>query len=209
MMDSTNSSLSRITEVHTLLLDPEYLGSSYNLLIEWETGEMTWESLSDVIDDDPYSCAVYAKKFDLLNTQGWKQLKICTRAAKRLIRTPKKSKYRQAMASKRYKNGWEVPRDCTHALHLMFRSKNKWRDALDLEIEQIKQYQVFKVHGKAVYEKNKVINAPKEYQKVEYILCLMLNITGNSRQDLWQRDISPKNPMKLSIQELFPGGTSD
>ena len=22
--------------------DPEYLGSSYNLLIEWETGEMTW-----------------------------------------------------------------------------------------------------------------------------------------------------------------------
>ena len=23
--------------------DPEYLGSSYNLLIEWETGEITWE----------------------------------------------------------------------------------------------------------------------------------------------------------------------
>ena len=22
--------------------DPDYLGSSYNLLIEWETGEMTW-----------------------------------------------------------------------------------------------------------------------------------------------------------------------
>ena len=25
--------------------DPEYIGSSYNLLIEWETGEMTWEPL--------------------------------------------------------------------------------------------------------------------------------------------------------------------
>ena len=23
--------------------DPEYFGSSYNLLIEWETGEMTWD----------------------------------------------------------------------------------------------------------------------------------------------------------------------
>ena len=55
--------------------EPKYLGSSYNLLIEWETGDMTWELLSNIIADDPYSCAVYAKKFDLLNTQGWKQLK--------------------------------------------------------------------------------------------------------------------------------------
>ena len=36
---------------------------------------MTWESLSNIFADDPYSCAVYANKFNLLNTQGWKQLK--------------------------------------------------------------------------------------------------------------------------------------
>ena len=35
--------------------DPEYLGSSYNLLIEWETGEITWEPLTNIIADDPYS----------------------------------------------------------------------------------------------------------------------------------------------------------
>ena len=35
----------------------------------------------------------------------------------------------------------------------------------------IKEYQVFKDHGKAVYEKSKVINAPKEYKKLEYTLC--------------------------------------
>ena len=45
--------------------DPEYLGSSYNLLIEWETGEMTWAR-------NPYTCVVYAKKLDILNTPGWK-----------------------------------------------------------------------------------------------------------------------------------------
>ena len=39
--------------------DQEYLGSSYNLLIEWETGEMTWEPLSNIIADASYSCAVY------------------------------------------------------------------------------------------------------------------------------------------------------
>ena len=50
--------------------DPEYLGSSYNLLIEWETGEMTWELLSNIVADDLYSCAVYTNKVNLLNTQG-------------------------------------------------------------------------------------------------------------------------------------------
>ena len=29
--------------------DPEYIGSRYNLLIEWETGEMTWEPLRPII----------------------------------------------------------------------------------------------------------------------------------------------------------------
>ena len=38
--------------------DSEYNGSSYNLLIEWETGEHTWEPLSNIIASDPYTCAV-------------------------------------------------------------------------------------------------------------------------------------------------------
>ena len=42
--------------------DPEYNGSSYNLLIELETGEQTWEPLSNIIASDPYTCAVYAKE---------------------------------------------------------------------------------------------------------------------------------------------------
>ena len=33
--------------------DPEYLAISYNLLIEWETREMTWEPLSNIIADGP------------------------------------------------------------------------------------------------------------------------------------------------------------
>ena len=44
---------------------------------------MTQEPLSNIIADDPYSCAVYTKKFYLLNTQGWKQLKRHARAARR------------------------------------------------------------------------------------------------------------------------------
>ena len=87
---------------------------------------------------------------------------------------------------RRYKHGWEVPRDYAHALQLDDQNgNNKTRDAIDLEVEQIKEYKVFNDHGKAVYEKSKVINAPKEFKKLEYILCLMSNIMGKSRQNLW------------------------
>ena len=79
--------------------DPEYLGSSYNLLIEWETGEITWEPLSNIIASDPYTCAIHAKRHNLLNTPGWKLLKRHTKTARRLIIALKKSKYRHAKAS--------------------------------------------------------------------------------------------------------------
>ena len=35
---------------------------------------MTLEPLSNIIEDVTYSSAIYAKKFDLLYTKGWKQL---------------------------------------------------------------------------------------------------------------------------------------
>ena len=81
-IDSTDSSLSKTRGPYSSS-DPEDIGSSHNLLIEWETGEMTWDPISNVIADHPYSGAVYAKKFDVLNTQGWKQLMRYGRAANR------------------------------------------------------------------------------------------------------------------------------
>ena len=69
ILNSTNSSLPRIKKGPYTSTDPDYLGSSYNLLIEWETGEMAWESLSNIISHDPYSCAVYAKNLIWLTHQ--------------------------------------------------------------------------------------------------------------------------------------------
>ena len=67
----------------------------------------------------------------------------------------------------RYNHGWEVPRDYAHALqHDVKYGNTKWKDAIDLEIEQIKEYQVFKDHGKVTYEEGKIINAPKDHQKI-------------------------------------------
>ena len=53
------------------------------------------------------------------------------RTARRHIRTLKKSKYRQAKASRKY-NGWELLRDYAHALQLDIQNgNNKWKDTID------------------------------------------------------------------------------
>ena len=44
-------------------------------MVEWETGKMTEESLSLITADAPVTCAIYAKKHDLLHLDGSKRLK--------------------------------------------------------------------------------------------------------------------------------------
>jgi hypothetical protein len=51
----------------------DYKGSRYNVLVEWETGETTYEPLDLIASDDPVTCAQYAKQHGPLDTEGWKQ----------------------------------------------------------------------------------------------------------------------------------------
>ena len=53
--------------------DPNWKGSKFNVLVEWETGEKTYEPLSILAADDPVTCATYAKENDLLHIEGWKR----------------------------------------------------------------------------------------------------------------------------------------
>ena len=50
--------------------DPNHKGRKYNVMVEWESGEVTYEPLTLISKDDPITCAVYAKKHDLLDTTG-------------------------------------------------------------------------------------------------------------------------------------------
>ena len=54
-----------------------YMGSSYNVQVEWESGEITWEPLHTndkrgVYDTDPVTVAIYARENDLLLEPGWR-----------------------------------------------------------------------------------------------------------------------------------------
>ena len=69
--------------------DPRYKGSKYNVLVEWETGETTYEPLDIIAKDDPVTCAAYAKNNDLLNEPGWKRFKQMAKRKTRLIHESK------------------------------------------------------------------------------------------------------------------------
>ena len=90
-------------------IDPDQKGSKYNVMVKWESGEVTYEPLALISKDDPIPCAVYAKKHDLLDTTGWKHLKRYAKTSNKLIRAVKQSRIRQVRASARYQHGFQVP----------------------------------------------------------------------------------------------------
>ena len=58
-------------QIPLLASDPDWKRSKYNVQVEWETGEITFEPLSIITADDPVTCAAYAKENDLLALEGW------------------------------------------------------------------------------------------------------------------------------------------
>ena len=146
--------------------DPSHKGSKYNVMVEWESGEVTYEPLTLISKDDPITCAVYAKKHDLLDTTGWKHLKRYAKTSKRLIRAVKQSRIRQVRASARYQHGFQGPKDYNDAIRLDKENGNTyWQDAMDLELTQIHEYKVFKDTGKAQFHNGKVVT-PDGFQKI-------------------------------------------
>ena len=61
---------------------PDYKGSTYNVTVEWENGEVTSEPLSVIAADTPVTCAIYARENGLLDTPGWKRFKRIARREK-------------------------------------------------------------------------------------------------------------------------------
>ena len=126
-------------------IDPDQKGSKYNVMVKWESGEVTYEPLALISKDDPITCAVYAKKHDLLDTTGWKHLKRYAKTSNKLIRAVKQSRIHQVRASARYQHGFQVPKDFNDAIRLDKENSNThWQDAMDLELTQIHEYKVFK-----------------------------------------------------------------
>jgi hypothetical protein len=72
VMDSGTSSVLSAMKVLLELPIQNTKGSRYNVLVEWENGEITSEPLNIFGKDDPVTCTVYAREHVLLEEEGWK-----------------------------------------------------------------------------------------------------------------------------------------
>ena len=141
---------------------PDYKGSMYNIMVEWETGEITSEPLQMIAADDPVTCAIYAKDNGLLDLPGWKKFKSIAKRQKKFTRMVNQAKLKSYSSSPKYKYGFEVPKNYAHAMALDAKNKNTmWKDAADLEIKQIAEYKVFVDHGHHTRA-----SAPSGYKKI-------------------------------------------
>ena len=131
-----------------LASDPDWKGSKYNVQVEWETGEITFEPLSIIAADDPVTCAAYAKENDLLSLAAWRRFRNLAKKDKVLARAIKQSKIRQVRRSQTYMFGYLIPRNYMEAMQF--------------------EYKVFKKWDKAILDKHKKVkNTPKGYQRIK------------------------------------------
>ena len=184
--------------------DPNHKGSKYNVMVEWESGEVTYEPLTLISKDDPITCAVYAKKHDLLDTTGWKHLKRYAKTSKRLIRAVKQSRIRQVRASAQYQHGFQVPKDYNDAMRLDKENGNiHWQDAMDLELTQIHEYKVFKDTGKAQFHNGKVI-IPDGFQKIRVHFVYAVKHDGRFKARL----VADGHLTKEPVESIYSGVVS-
>ena len=127
--------------------DPAYKGSKWNLKIDWDDDEPTWEPLTVIAKDDIVSVAKYGKAHGLLDEPGWKHIKrIANRPLmlKRMVCQVKKKRKGPI-----FKFGVQVPRNPKEAAELDLKyNQTKWADAQKTELDQLDEYGTFKSIGK-------------------------------------------------------------
>ena len=139
----------------------DYRGSTYNVMVAWEDGTYTYEPLKIIAADDPVTCALYAKKNNLLNTPGWKRFKDIAKRDMKMICMLNQSKLRSFRTSPIYKNGFRVPRNPEEAILIDQQNGNtRWQDPMALELSQLQEYNTFKDLGKGAL-------GPEGYKKIK------------------------------------------
>ena len=174
-------------------IDPDQKGRKYNVMVEWESGEVTYEPLTLISKDDPINCAVYAKKHDLLDTTGWNHPKRYAKISKRLIRAVKQSWIRQVRASARYQHGFQVPKDYNDAIRLDKENNNThWQDAMNLELT-----------GKAQFHNGKAVT-PDGFQKIRVHFVYAVKHDGRFKARL----VADGHLTKEPVESIYSGVVS-
>ena len=128
---------------------PSYKGSKYNVQVEWENGEISFEPLDIIAKDDPMTCAIYGRDNKLLDLPGWKRFKTLAKREKKMLRMVNQAKLRSYNHAPKYKFGFLIPKDYEQAVKLDAKNRNsRWTDCTQLELDQLHEYKTFTDKGK-------------------------------------------------------------
>ena len=122
------------------------------ILILWESGEITYEPITTIYDADPFLVAQYAQDAGLI--EEWQKrcprLKLRKHAknAKKMFRRINQSKLKSFKDSPIYMFGVKVPRNHKQAVKFDQDNGNRlWQEAEEKEINQMFEYRVFDDRG--------------------------------------------------------------
>jgi hypothetical protein len=117
--------------------DPDYKGSTFNVMIEWENGEIMTEPLSVIATNTRITCVIYAKEHDLLDTEGWKCFRNMAKREKHFLQLVKQAKLHSYRSAPKYKFGFQIPRDYEEAMKLdELNCNDKWDQSVKAEMKQ-------------------------------------------------------------------------
>ena len=156
---------------------PDFIGSTYNVTVEWENGEQTMEPLAIIAAGAPLVCAIYAKEKGLLATPSWKRFRNVAKEYNRCFRDINKANLKNFLKP-RLKYGIEIPRNYKHAIELDQRNGNtKWQDAVALKMQHMSGYNLFE-------DKDIDATMPEGYKKIRVHLVYDVKHDGRHRARL-------------------------
>ena len=143
---------------------PKNKKEKWKVLIEWESGERSWEPITNIYAGDKYMLAEYARDHDLIDKWEGPRMKIRAAAknGKTLLRMIRQAKLKSFRTTPVYKNGHKVPRNHQQAMDLdRINNNTKWADAEKLEKNQLFEYETFDDRGHRSSNR-----APDGYKKI-------------------------------------------
>ena len=122
----------------SLITESERVSSSCR-----DTGETTWEPLTSVHQQDPYSVVEYVFQRDLQDKLGWRLAKRYARTTRHYVNQVIRANQLKREQPK-YKFGIRVPDNAVHALQLDCKNGNTyWRDVIKKYLGELDEFDTF------------------------------------------------------------------
>ena len=136
------------------------------LKVQFQDGPTKWMGIDELQLADPYLAINHAINHDLKYQEGYSWVQTYIDYDDDVVEMVHALKV-AAKESKKYKFGVEVPKSTKRAFEIdMENGTQAWKESIDLELKQIKDYEVFKV-----LEPNEP--TPPGYKRIPYLLLIM------------------------------------